>query len=418
MKKVLGNIVRIILVILLLSTYILEPMEAYAATKNTSKATTLKGLRAELAELERKKKNTETDKKNTQANIDQKNYQIALASKEKDQAEKDEKIANAKVKENEEKIKKLAAKSKVLLRYFQETNSGDDYMEYVVGASSITDLIMRKDALDIVTKQSKKLLDEFEDLVEQNKKLEADLQAKQVELAKKRELYNTLIGQMETHLSDLQDVSMDLDDQISTQKDLIKYYVNLGCQETQDLEECVNQSNNSTWLKPLKKGTITSDWGWRISPITKKSSFHSGLDIGGNAEGSPVYGTGKGVVAAIVNATQKYHSTGKKTCGGNQVYINITIDGQKYTILYAHLLSIGSGIKVGTKVDGQTIIGYQGGGPKTKAWETCSTGTHLHYGVSKGYYVGYNSFMSGQIRPPGFPKKYGKFSSRTQWFNN
>ena len=415
MKKVIGNIIRIMLIILLLSTYVLEPMEAYAAVKNTSKATTLKGLRDELSALQAQKAKNQSNVKATQNEINTKNNQIAQAAKNIEKAEQDIEIAKDKIKETESKIDDMKGRSEKLLRYYQELNSGDDYMEYIVGASSVTELIMRKDALDAVIKQNNKSLNEFEDLIVQNEQLQVDLKKKEKQLESNITAYENKISNLQTDLLNLRDVAMDIDDQISTQRELIKYYETLGCTELQNLDECVNQSNNSTWLKPLKQGTISSDWGWRISPITKKSSFHSGLDIAGNSEGTPVYGTGKGVVAAVVNATQKYHSTGKKTCGGNQVYINITIDGQKYTILYAHLLSLGPGIKVGAKVDGQSIIGYQGGGPKTKSWETCSTGTHLHYGVSKGYYVGYNSFMSGQIRPPGFPKKHGKFYSRTQW---
>lgn len=418
MKKILGNIARILLIVLLLSTYILEPMEAYAATKNKSKATTLKELRAELASLQAQKKKNQSDVKQTKDNINKKNYQIAMASKEIEQGKIDIEIAKKKVEENNKKIEEVSDRSQKLLRFNQELNTSDSYMKYIIEASSITELIMRKDAMDLIIKQNNKMLDEFDSLIEQNTKLQDDLQAKEIQLKKNISQYEDAISEYYSDLDDLSHVSMDIDDQISTQKDLIKYYESLHCEEEQKLDDCVNQSNNTTWLKPLKKGTISSDWGWRISPITKKSSFHSGLDIAGNAEGTPVYGAGKGVVAAIVNATEKYHTSKKKTCGGNQVYVNIMIDGQKYTLLYAHLLSFGSGIKVGAKVDGQTIIGYQGGGSKTKSWESCSTGTHLHYGVSKGYYVGYNSFMAGQIRPPGFPKKYGKFYSRTQWFNN
>ena len=64
MKKILGNIVRILLIVLILSTYILEPMEVYAATKSKSKATTLKGLRAELSTLQAQKKKNQSEKLN------------------------------------------------------------------------------------------------------------------------------------------------------------------------------------------------------------------------------------------------------------------------------------------------------------------------------------------------------------------
>ena len=43
---------------------------------------------------------------------------------------------------------------------------------------------------------------------------------------------------------------------------------------------------------------ITSNFGSRISPITKKESFHSGIDIGAH-EGSLIYSASDGVVSFL-----------------------------------------------------------------------------------------------------------------------
>ena len=77
-------------------------------------------------------------------------------------------------------------------------------------------------------------------------------------------------------------------------------------------------------------------------------------------------------------------------------------------------------VKVGDVVTQQTVIGTVGGGGKTLkvngGWDTCSTGYHLHYAVTKGFYLGggsegytsYSKYISNSIQPPNLPA-YGKW---------
>ena len=410
MKKIIKSLFNLILIVMLLAPYILEPYEVYAA----SKATTLRGLRQELANLQSQKKKKENAVASTESAIKQKNNEIAAAHADIEKAENDIEVAKNDIEESNKKILELEEKSKEMLKFYEIMDNNDSYMEYITGASTMTDLIMRMDAVNTIIEYNKDTITELEELINTNKQLQVDLLVKQDQLESNITTYEKKIESLEGDLSILSDAVMDIDDQINAQKELVNFYVSIGCKEDQDLDECLNSSNNASWLKPLNRGRINSLWGWRISPITGKSSLHNGLDIGGNSEGTNVLGIGNGTVAAIVNATNKYRTSGKKTCGGNQVYINVQIAGVKYTVLYAHLLSIN--VKVGDKVTSQTVIGRQGGGFGTKAWETCSTGTHLHFGVSKGYYTSYSKFVSGNIDPPGYPKKGAWFNSRTQWF--
>lgn len=406
MRKIGKLFINFGLVILLLSPYILEPYEVYAA----SKATTLKGLRQELSSLQSQKKKNENAVASTESAIRQKNNEIASAYKDIEQAETDIEIAKNDIEKSNIEISELEEKSKELLRFYEVMQNNDSYMEYVTGASTITDLLMRLDAINSIMDYNEESITNLEKLIDENKQLQVDLLLKQDQLENDITTYEKKIESLEGDLSILEDAVMDIDDQINAQKELINFYVSIGCKEDQNLDECINSSNNAGWLKPLSKGRISSLWGWRISPITGKSSLHNGIDIAGNAEGTNVLGVGSGTVAAVVNATSKYQTQGKKTCGGNQVYINVQIAGVKYTVLYAHLLSIN--VKVGDKVTSQSVIGRQGGGPATKAWETCSTGTHLHFGVSKGYYTSYTKFISNNINPPGYPGKGSWFYSR------
>ncbi len=410
-KRTIKTFFNMILIGVLLIQYLLGPYNVYAA----SKATTLKELRAELSALQAQQKKNQNSVASTKSAIKQKHQEIENAHNEITKAESDIEVAKVKIEDSNKRIAELEDKTAQLLKFYEIIDNDDSYMEYVTGASTMTDLIMRLDAVNAVVNYNKDSITKLENLITENKQLQVDLHVKQDQLEANITTYEAKINSLEGDLSVLADAVMDLDDQISTQKQLINYYVSIGCKEDQNLNECLGATNNASWLKPLNKGVITSPWGWRISPITGAKSLHNGIDIGGNSEGTSVLSIGNGTVAATVDAAYKLRSTGKKTCGGNQVYVNYQIAGENYTILYAHLLNIS--VKVGDKVNATTVIGHQGGGSGTKAWETCSTGSHLHFGVSKGFYTTYNKFISNNIKPPGFPNKGSRFYSRTQWFN-
>ena len=200
-------------------------------------------------------------------------------------------------------------------------------------------------------------------------------------------------------LEEINDINEDIDSQIKTQEALINYYKTICTSETQLLTSCTTVQASSGWLKPVTKGKINSRWGYR-NQVLNTGTFHNAHDIGGNAEGTPAYAAAAGTVAAI---------TRRSSCGGNMVYIHVNVLGKAYTMQYAHLLSIK--VKVGDKVTTNTVIGLIGGGSTAKAnggYDRCTTGTHLHFGISKGYYLKdytkWSKFIANSIEPPGYPK--------------
>ena len=160
---------------------------------------------------------------------------------------------------------------------------------------------------------------------------------------------------------------------------MIDYYEDLGCKLDEDLDECVKVRGDTMFRKPTTKGVITSVYGYRTHPVTgKKNTFHTGTDIGGNKEGTSIYSIANGTVAKVIK---------KSSCGGNSVYL--------------HLLTIN--VKVGTKVNNTTVIGTVGGGAGTRAWDKCSTGPHLHFGLGSGWYgstyTSYSSWVANLLDP-------------------
>ena len=105
-------------------------------------------------------------------------------------------------------------------------------------------------------------------------------------------------------------------------------------------------------------GTLTSSYGYRLSPIGRYREFHTGVDIA-NSPGTPVYAAADGVVRHV----------GWVSGFGHTILID---HGFGYSTLYAHAMELL--VKEGNKVErGQMIasIGTTGR----------STGCHLHYEV-------------------------------------
>lgn len=124
-------------------------------------------------------------------------------------------------------------------------------------------------------------------------------------------------------------------------------------------------------------------WGWPTeSPYVVTSPFaprwgrnHNGIDISGTGDGSRIHAASGGTVVAVYTACASFKFN--NACGGgygNHVIIN---HGNNLYTIYGHMTS---NIKayVGQQVVKGTVIGYMGNSGR-------SYGTHLHFGVSRGY---------------------------------
>ena len=414
-KKLICYFIRYVLaIIIFVSCFIFKPSNAYAKSANT-----LAGLRADLKDLEAQKRANDSKKNLTQSQINTKKNEINNANQEITNSK--EKIENAKVliEETDKKIAELEEKNKELIAYYQVMLSNNVYMEFITESSNMTELIMRSDAVKELTNYQQERLKKLEDLIKENEQLQVDMKKYQVTLEKNIISYQDAVYSLQDNLSDLNDIALDINSQISSQKELIKVYEQMGCKENQDLDECSRVMGNAMWLKPLIKGRVNSNFGVRNNPLKPGTyKVHQAVDIGGNGEGTKVYAVGSGSVAMVINAEKTYNSKKTKTCGGNQVYIWMQVAGKYYTVQYAHLLKVY--VKAGDVVTKDTVIGLQGGGAGTRKWESCSTGTHLHFGISKGkiannkYFIG--NWMANAVKPEGYPSAGGWFYSRTQWF--
>ncbi len=109
---------------------------------------------------------------------------------------------------------------------------------------------------------------------------------------------------------------------------------------------------------PVAKKTITSPYGMRQDPFTKKNKHHKGIDFAGKI-GTELYAVAPGRVV----------SAGERSGYGTTVEID---HGLGFTTLYAHLSKIM--VSRGDWIRPGTVVGLGGSSGR-------STGPHLHYEI-------------------------------------
>lgn len=351
---------------------------------NASSANTIAELRKEIEALKAKKQAQGNKKAQTQSEINATTDKLNNTKNEITEGKNQIETARLEIEKLNKEIEDGTENIKSLMNSYQINSADNAYMDYIFEAESYADFVYRYTVIKQVIDYNKELIDGWNEKIIQNEQLQVDLANKEVELNKKVSEYETNIDKLGDKLASYSDIVMDIQDEIDSTQELLNYYKDLGCGENQNIYECISVKGDTMFRKPLVKGTITSYYGYRINPLTGKGTkFHSGTDIGGNKEGTNVYATANGTVGKIIR---------KASCGGNQVYVWHTIGGKKYTSLYMHLLNIN--VSIGDKVDSNTVVGTVGGGKGTWAWETCSTGAHLHFSVATGWYGDKNSYVS------------------------
>ncbi len=114
-------------------------------------------------------------------------------------------------------------------------------------------------------------------------------------------------------------------------------------------------------ISPADPYWLTSTFGYRIDPFTRRRAAHHGIDLAGPF-GLDIHCTGEGTVITARKSRYGY---------GNEVVVD---HGYGYTSRYAHLQTIH--VKVGQKLKRGEIVGTLGSTGR-------STGPHLHYEIRK-----------------------------------
>lgn len=268
------------------------------------------------------------------------------------------------------------------IKYMYE-NGNQDYLEILFSADSVAELLNRTEYVEKISSYDKNVFEKFRAIRE-------EVEAKK--------------GEIETALTQLEDMYGDAaaeeealkDMQRKKQEELASYNNSLKKSREQAAEyarqaakaeaqveklliakqrELERQNNmgggdsgggNGILRWPLRvAGRISSGFGPRTSPTAGASSYHKGIDIA-VPSGTPIVAAETGTVV-----TATYSAS-----AGN--YVMLSHGNRLYTV-YMHCSKLA--VKEGDFVKKGAVIAYVGS-------TGISTGSHLHFGVSKnGTYV-------------------------------
>lgn len=409
MKQSFRKIRYIFLILILLTVNFAVPENKDVEAK------TLRDLKKELAELEKEQSAVQNEKKLTEQEIENKkknigniNVEISNINQETKDLTQEIENLNVEIVEKEKEIKDI-------MNYYQLSNSESAYLEYVFEAADFTDFIYRMAIAEQLSDYNDKLVDEYNSKIKENQQKKKDLSNKTVELNDKQKQLEKELDSLGTQLGEIMDENVTVEDDIKSTKELIKRYENdLKCGMDEDVDDCLYRrlTENieieivgSGFYRPVTKGKVSANYG--IYYPWGYAMQHYGMDISGTGHGAPVYSTAYGIVAYI---------TYKAGCGGNMVYIHHNVNGNYYTSGYFHLASIN--VSVGDVVTPNTVIGTVGGNKNIETWDSCSTGTHLHFQLARtnissgpGFYTKFNSKHFN-------PRNVVNFPGEGSWFYN
>lgn len=270
------------------------------------------------------------------------------------------------------------------------------YWAVLFNSNSFSDLIDRINLISEVMDHDNRMMDALQaaraavaDAKQQLETLRAgqveakkSLESSQAELRQQQAALDALIAELKAKEAEYKDKLDDLaEDSVDLSKDISaaekKYAAQIEAAKQQHANQgggSANLTGSGGFIWPLPGYTgITSPYGSRTHPISGKSSFHGGVDIGAPG-GTRIIAAKAGTV--VISA---YNSS-----YGNYVVL-AHYDGSK--TLYAHMKSRAA--SEGQSINQGQTIGYVGS-------TGSSTGNHLHFEVWKG------SSSSTRTNPMGF----------------
>ncbi|MGI5874479.1 MAG: murein hydrolase activator EnvC family protein [Bacillota bacterium] len=364
-----------LLLVLVLTAVIAVSGAVYAADVDE-----LKDKKEDIdSQIKDKKSELETNQssqKSTQEQLDTINANLDAVQKEIDQITHDlavaeENLANQQIEYENIKAQLEASQAELRTRVCAIYRNGDvSYLDVIFSSESVEDFIsgfiflskiVEQDQNIITTIQENKVLaeeklKELETTRNQILALQERKQVEEAEYEKQVDAKMALLDQLESEEAVLEEELEEMEKQsASIAAEINSYYASLS---STDVAYTYTGSGVFGWPLAIQ-GRVSSNFGYRIHPISGTRRLHAGVDIAAPA-GTPILAAESGTVIRVQNLSTGY---------GHNV---IVAHGSNISTLYGHMSSINVSV-------GQTVSRGQrlGGVGSTGA----STGNHLHFEV-------------------------------------
>lgn len=322
-------------------------------------------IQKELKQIESKKKSTMTKKAAldkqinvTEQEVETLNELISALDVQLSTVSAELSAAQAKEnKENDDFLKRI--------RIMEEEGSVS-MLGVILSADSFSDMLARTELISDIVEGDKKLMRTLADTRAQIEAKKAELDSTRAEQAKAKSSLVNKQKSLETQYTNANNLLKSLNMEAKEYEKAFNEAEKAQEQAKAELKKLLAKSGSSSstyvggdFRWPTKATYITSYYGTRKDPITKKTSMHTGIDIGAS-KGSEIYAANSGTVIVAGWSSKGY---------GN--YVVIDHGGGKST-LYAHMSKIKT--TKGAKVAKGDVIGLVG----STGW---STGPHLHFEI-------------------------------------
>ena len=226
----------------------------------------------------------------------------AIKEHEARKAELDE--TDARLKQNEAELASLQqdyeAKQAQLGRRVRDIyiNGQVSYLDVLFGAHDFQDFLTRMDLLKRIIRQDYALVHGVQEVKDSIELRQAELSKERMTQAEQEERAHRARADMEEKVKRREA----LIERLRTDKDLIDQQYEELMRASRQVGEMIRErgmgsaapSGSGAMIWPVS-GSVTSEFGWRVHPITGTQKFHSGVDIGADY-GVPIHAAQSGTV--------------------------------------------------------------------------------------------------------------------------
>ena len=395
-----------------LSSVILIALLAVFLIPINTEAKTLSDLRKEVEEA-----NADLENKNNQiaandAEVAEIKKKIADIESQISEIESETGILEQEIEESNNEIAEKSEQSKSLFQYLQVSEGENAYLEYIFGATDVTDMVYRMAIVEQLTEYNDKIMNELSQLVEENEQRKEELATKNKELEKLTDDLEAEQAKINAETAQIKDAMPSVEQQKKEGQKQIEYYENIGCGENENLNSCqkrydaahtssgsssiggagnIMPPSASGFYRPMVSGYVTQNW---------MNAGHLGIDLSNTNKTIEIYPIATGVVFA------KYYDD----YGALVLKIRHYVNGSYIYSTYAHLSAWY--VNVGDIVTPDTVIGRMGD-------TGYSVGAHLHLELTTcDWHAGGGCTWSTYQRSTINPRQYiGLPSGLRVWWN-
>lgn len=339
-------------------------------------------LQQEMAEIESDKEDTlryieRLDKKTEEVEAELAGLETQIAGTETRLETAKQELSVA-----QEKEENQYTTMKQRIKYIYE-NGNQEYLEILFSADSMAELLNRTEYIEKISSYDKNVFESF-------RRTREEVETKKSEIETALTQLEDMYGDAAAEKDALKDMHQKKKEELASYNNSLKKsreqadeYARQAAKAEAEVEKLLiakqrelerqndmgggdSGGGNGILRWPLRvAGRISSGFGSRTSPTAGASTYHKGIDIA-VASGTPIVAAETGTVV-----TATYSSS-----AGN--YVMISHGNRLYTV-YMHCSRLA--VKEGDSVKKGRVIAYVGS-------TGISTGSHLHFGVSKdGTYV-------------------------------